>query len=122
MASPPPARRGGVARPDFSDDYYLRLGVQRVLESSESGSGFLQEHGVRFENAPELCNYFVNLRSARRCEVVRDANVALISAANQKLHDRLADIPELANYECLLVMATGTKARRMMPGTASPQP
>jgi hypothetical protein len=86
--------------PDFSDDDYLRLGVQRVLESSESGRAFLQEHGVRFENAPELCNYFAALRSARRCLVLRDVNRGLISVANQKLHDRLADIPELANYEC----------------------
>jgi IS4 transposase len=86
--------------PDFSDDDYLRLGVQRVLESSESGRAFLQEHGVRFENAPELCNYFAALRSARRCVVLRDVSHGLISAANQKLHDRLADILELANYEC----------------------
>lgn len=86
--------------PEFSDDDYLRLGVQRVLESSESGRAFLQEHGVRFENTPELGNYFATLRSARRCEVLRDTNTALVGTANQCLHDRLADIPELANYEC----------------------
>lgn len=86
--------------PEFSDDDYLRLGVQRVLESSESGRAFLQEHGVRFENTPELGNYFATLRSARRCEVLRDTNLRLVSTANQALHDRLADIPELASYEC----------------------
>ena len=86
--------------PDFSDDDYLRLGVQRVLESSESGRAFLQEHGVRFENAPSFCNYFVALRSPRRGEVIRDASLALLKTANQKLHDRLASIPELTNYEC----------------------
>lgn len=86
--------------PEFSDDDYLRLGVQRVLESSESGRAFLQEHGVRFENTPELGNYFATLRSARRCEVLRDTNVRLVGTANSCLHDRLADIPELANYEC----------------------
>ena len=86
--------------PEFSDEDYLRLGVQRVLESSESGRAFLQEHGVRFENTPELGNYFATLRSGRRCEVLRDANVTLIGLANQSLHDRLANIPELANYEC----------------------
>lgn len=86
--------------PDFSDDDYLRLGVQRVLECSESGRGFLQEHGVRFERTPDLGNYFAALRSPRRWEVIRDVNLALVSAANQRLHDRLADILELANYEC----------------------
>src|SRR5512140_542928 len=86
--------------PEFSDDDYLRLGVQRVLESSESGRAFLQEHGVRFENTPELGNYFAALRSARRCEVLRDVNVALVAKADATVHDRLADIPELANYEC----------------------
>jgi hypothetical protein len=86
--------------PEFSDDAHLRLGVQRVLESSESGRAFLQEHGARFANTPELGNYFAALRSARRCKVPRDVNVALIGAAHPALHDRLADIPELDNYEC----------------------
>lgn len=86
--------------PELPDDDYVRLGVQRVLESSESGRAFLQEHGVRFENAPEVCNYFAALRSARRGEVIGAVNVALISAANPRLHDRLADMAELANYEC----------------------
>src|SRR6266404_4491939 len=86
--------------PAFSDDDYLRLGVQRVLESSESGRAFLQEHGVRFENTPELGNYFATLSSARRCEVLRDTNMTLVSTANQNLHHRLAAIPGLANYEC----------------------
>src|SRR6266404_6005022 len=74
--------------PEFSDNDYLRLGVQRVLESSESGRAFLQEHGVRFENIPELGNYFATLRRARRCAVLRDTNVTLVRTANQSLHDR----------------------------------
>src|SRR6516164_9235385 len=68
--------------PEFSDDDYLRLGVQRVLENSESGRAFLQEHGVRFENTPDLANYFAALRSARRCAVLRDTNVTLVGTAN----------------------------------------
>jgi hypothetical protein len=81
--------------PEFSDEDYLRLGVQRVLENSESGRAFLQEHGVRFENTPELGNYFKALRSPRRGEVLGDVSAALISTANSKLHDRLADIPRV---------------------------
>lgn len=86
--------------PEFPDDDYLKVGVQRVVESSESGRAFLQEHGVRFENTPELGNYFAALRSARRCEVLREINVTLVGTAHQSLHDRLADVPELARYEC----------------------
>jgi hypothetical protein len=75
--------------PEFPDEDFIQLGVQRVLESSESGRGFLQEHGPRFENSPSYSNYFAALRSSRRRDL-----------ANQKLHDRLTGIPELADYEC----------------------
>ena len=92
----PPAR----PCPDFSDEDCIRLGVRRVLETSESGRGFLQEHGLRFENTPGHSNYFAALNSQRRREVIRDVNIALLTPANTTLHDRLADIPELANYEC----------------------
>lgn len=86
--------------PDFSDADCLRLGVQRVLEMSESGRGFLQEHGLRFANTPGLSNYFATLKSERRRAVIRDVNLALLATANATLHDRLEDIPELAHYEC----------------------
>src|SRR6266498_417208 len=85
---------------DFSDEACLHLGVQRVLEMSESGRGFLQEHGLRFEYTPGHSNYFAALNSPRRCDLIGDVNVALLTAANATLLDRLADIPELVNYEC----------------------
>jgi hypothetical protein len=88
------------ACPEFADEDFIRLGVQRVLETSESGRAFLQEHGVRFENAPDHSNYFATLRSQRRCDLVGDVSLAVLAVANVQLHDRLADIPELANYEC----------------------
>jgi len=74
---------------EFPDDLFLRLGVQRVLESSESGRGFLQEHGPRFENSPDVGGYFGALPSPRRRGVAREAGQALIAAANQSLPDRL---------------------------------
>jgi hypothetical protein len=86
--------------PEFSDEDFLRLGVQRVLESCESGRAFLQEHVVRFENAPGSSNYFAALQSERRSTVLREVNLALVAATDARLHDRLADIPELADYEC----------------------
>jgi hypothetical protein len=48
-------RASSYARPcpEFPDEDFIRLGVQRVLETSESGRAFLQEHGVRFENVPD---------------------------------------------------------------------
>jgi hypothetical protein len=86
--------------PEFADDAFLRLGVQRVLETSISGRGFLQEHGLRFAHTPGRANYFAALSSPRRCAVLREVNQALVTTANPSLHDRLADIPELASYEC----------------------
>lgn len=93
---------GAHARPcpEFPDADFLRLGVQRVLELSESGRAFLQEHGGRFENPPGHSNYFAALQSGRRCAILRDVHAALITAADLTLHDRLAEIPELAGYEC----------------------
>ena len=86
--------------PDFSDESFLHLGIQRVLEMSASGRGFLQEHGPRFENTPGLANYFAALKSQRRGAVIEDVNLALLMAANFTLNDRLKEIPELAAYEC----------------------
>jgi len=85
--------------PEFPDEDFLLLGVQRVLELSASGRAFLQEHGVRFENTPGHSNYFAALHSPRRRDVLRDTHRALLTPARPALHDRLAGIPELAGYE-----------------------
>jgi len=85
---------------EFPDEDYVRLGVQRVLEMSESGRAFLQEHGLRFENTPGHSNYFAALNSQRRCDVIGSVGQALIGVADAVLDDRLAEIPELARYEC----------------------
>jgi hypothetical protein len=86
--------------PEFADQDFVALGVQRVLECSESGRAFLQEHGVRFENTPGHSNYFAALQSQRRGDLLRDVNLELIDTAERRLHDRLERIPELDNYEC----------------------
>jgi len=86
--------------PEFPDELFLHLGVQRVLELSPSGRAFLQEHGPRFQNTPGYSNYFAALHSERRREVLRVAHDALIATADLTLHDRLAAIPELARYDC----------------------
>ena len=84
--------------PELSDENWMRLGLQRVLESSPSGRGFLQEHGPRFEGTPKHSNYFASLHSERRLSVLQDVNLALLDSA--KFDDRLAELPELSNYEC----------------------
>lgn len=86
--------------PELPDEDFILLGVQRVLESSESGRAFLQEHGLRFQNTPDHNNYFAALRSGRRCAVLRDVNAVLVRAFDLALPDRLADMPELETYEC----------------------
>ena len=71
-----------------------------MLEASASGRAFLQEHGPRFERIPTYANYFASLRSERRRDFVREVSSALVQSADSKLTDRLASIPELANYAC----------------------
>lgn len=86
--------------PEFPDDVWVHMGVQRVLEASESGRGFLQEHGLRFENLPGYHNYFASLRSERRRDLAREVSEILIKLVEAKTGDRLAAIPELAKYAC----------------------
>ena len=84
--------------PEFTDEQWLRLGVSRVLEAVGSGRAFLQEHGPRFADTPGRTNYFYSLASERRRDLALGVNLALI--ARTTLPDRLAEIPELAHYEC----------------------
>lgn len=86
--------------PEFPDEVWLHMGVQRVLEASESGRGFLQEHGLRFQNPPGYNSYFASLRSGRRRDLARAVNLDLITTIDATVCDRLAGIPELAHYAC----------------------
>jgi hypothetical protein len=87
--------------PEFPDEDWVRLGVHRVLETVPSGRAFLHEHGPRFENTPRRSNYFASLHSPRRRDLAGDVNERLIASAG--LPDRLARIPELADYVCFAV-------------------
>ncbi|HEX5399942.1 MAG TPA: hypothetical protein VFY06_12935, partial [Verrucomicrobiae bacterium] len=86
--------------PEFPDEVWMAMGVQRVLEATESGRGFLQEHGLRFENPPGYNNYFASLRSPRRRDLAREVNQEIIARVEARVCDRLAAIPELARYAC----------------------
>jgi Transposase DDE domain len=85
---------------EFSDEDYVNCGVQRVLEACVSGRAFLQEHGHRWTNPPTQSNYFATLHSSRRVALLADVNHSVLVSANQRLPDRLAEIPELALYDC----------------------
>ena len=67
--------------PDYSDEDWLLMGVQRVVERAESGRAFLQEHGPRFDYQPSRSNYFAAQNSPRRLALVRDINHRLLTAA-----------------------------------------
>jgi hypothetical protein len=84
--------------PEYSDDQWLRVGIQRVLEPVPSGRALLQEHGPRLVGLPGRSNYFASLHSPRRRDLAQDVNLAVIAAA--VLPDRLEHIPELDDYEC----------------------
>jgi hypothetical protein len=85
--------------PEFPDADYVYCGVQRVLESCESGRAFLQEHGHRWENTVTQSNYFATLHSKRRVALLV-CNRSVLGSANELLPGRLAEIPELAGYDC----------------------
>ena len=85
--------------PELNDELWLRIGIERVLEESPSGRGFLQEHRLRFESLPKVSNYFESLKSRRRADLAQESNAAVVGAAEAVLPDRLKDIPELENYE-----------------------
>ena len=84
--------------PEFSDADWLAAGLGRCLEKAGSGRGFLQEHGLRLAAAPTHSNYFHSLHSERRLELLAGINASVLAAA--RLPDRLAELPELQNYEC----------------------
>lgn len=86
--------------PEFPDETWIAMGVQRVLEAPESGRAFLQEHGLRFEKAPRHNHYFASLRSARRRDWAREVSRHILWEARSRVCDRLAGIPELAPCAC----------------------
>lgn len=85
--------------PESSDETWLRTGVLRCLETVSSGRGFLQEHGHRLSSPPKRSNYFESLKSPRRGELARQANLAVAALAEASSPDRLADLPGLDKYE-----------------------
>lgn len=86
--------------PEFADADYVLCGVQRVLEASPSGRGFLQEHGPKLECSPSQGNYFATLHSERRLKVLTEVCQHVRADVDRGAVDRLAHLPELERYDC----------------------
>ncbi len=89
--------------PEISDTQWVIAGIQRVLEDVPSGRAFLQEHGTRFAQPPKVSNYFSSLHSERRAAVLQDVVDGVLRQVTVAGINRLAHIPELANYVCFAV-------------------
>jgi len=85
--------------PEVPDLQWLQLGVGRVLMESNSGRGFLQQHGAIFGMEPAYHRFFDALRSPRRKRLVAEMNQVLVDSADSKLNDPWAAFPELANFD-----------------------
>lgn len=84
--------------PVLPDRDWFHLHLLRVLESTPSGRGFLQEHGARFDSNPALTTYFKSLKSERRAALLKEVGDHVID--NAQVPSRLRDLPELAHDRC----------------------
>ena len=89
--------------PEYDDELWLRAGIQRVLDKSESGRGFLQEYAVQWEVMPKRSNYFESLKSSRRADLAQELSLKVVAQAESSFRDRLADIDELKDYEVFAI-------------------
>jgi len=82
------------------DARWLRLGIERVLRADSSGRAFLQHRrALGLAGEPAHAAYFQSLASPRRLAVLAEVE-AQVRTASDSLPDRLADLPELARYQC----------------------
>lgn len=106
--------------PVLSDRDWLHLNLIRVVESSPSGRGFLQEHAGRFPSTPIRSTYFLSLHSERRAAFLRDVGERVMATA--QLPSRLSDLPELALYRCFAADGHWHKPAVHDPKVEGPRP
>jgi len=88
--------------PELSDQTFVQIGVQRVLDLVASGRDFLQRLRELFSMTIGRSNFFAACNSARRLKLVREVNEQLQAAALAELRrhrDPLASIAELNGRE-----------------------
>lgn len=89
--------------PAYDDELWLRAGIQRVMDKSESGRGFLQEYAVQWDVMPKRSNYFEALKSSRRADMAEEMNLKIAAHAESSFEDRLSGIDELKDYEVFAI-------------------
>lgn len=86
--------------PRVSDAHWLRMGIERVLDAGPSGRAFLQQRrALGLAGEPAHASYFQALASPRRLAFLAEVEQQ-VRAQAVSLPDRLADVPELAGYQC----------------------
>lgn len=83
--------------PQLTDVAWVSLGLQRAVQESPTGRGFLQTQGG--SESPELTHYFHTLRSPRRLQLLRELNERVIRSVQEILPDELSVFPQLANFD-----------------------
>lgn len=86
--------------PGVSDARWLRMGLERLLQTGSSGRAFLQQRrALGLAEEPAHASYFQALASPRRLALLAEVERQVRVAADS-IPDRLADLPELASYRC----------------------
>lgn len=119
--------RGTRPTPELSDEAFVRLGLQRVLETCESGRAFLQERADGGEPVARA-TFFDALHSARRLAMIGEVAAQSYQRFSRQLgtRDWLEQFPELHRRAVWAVdghqiahavhAITDTKGARVPPG------
>jgi hypothetical protein len=87
---------------EYPDLMYLRSGVGRVIEGSQSGREWVQLFRAIVYASLSVANFFAALRSNRRLRLLREIDLDIRQQAVQLIRengDPLAKHPELENFE-----------------------
>ncbi len=85
--------------PALSDEAWIKLGIQRVIDAPQSGRDFLQSLVSQGDYAPANSHFFETLKSKRRLTLCEELNERIISTHSSDLEDVLADFDELKNFD-----------------------
>lgn len=87
------------ACPNFPDQAWIHLGLQRVLHELPSGRAFLQQHAFNLPHCPPRANYFESMKSSRRLGLVNELNQQVCQRVAATLGDDLGAYPDLADFD-----------------------
>ena len=95
---------GGPVKIAIPRDRHSTFEPRLIAKGQKRFEGFDEQiiamYARGLAHLPTPANYLVTVQSARRQALLVGVNLALLATANRTLPDRLAAIPELANYEC----------------------